>query len=134
VARPLLFSLEEPNLPQPNADSPAPSSVISSTTIYALITAYTTSELEQTTCIGYYGQNLCYRHEFLNQNLIACPEKLKKETLVEIEGIEYKCADRMAPRYWNQNRFDIYMGRGEDRIEEALEWGHRYLEVKIYEL
>lgn len=97
----------------------------------AIITAYTTRPEEGTTCIGYYGENLCYRHEYENEKLVACPSKYGTSTLVEIEGIRYRCADRMKPSWWEENRFDIYMGRGDDAVLKAMNWGKRELGIKI---
>ena len=73
--------------------------------------------------------------------MIACPiwhkiEDLGNESVgdeVEILGVMYLCADRMAKGLQNTNHFDIYMGRGDDRVEEAREFGKQYLEIKIYE-
>lgn len=106
---------------------------LGSSTTYAVVTAYTTRPEEGTNCISYYGQNLCYRFEYLGEQTIACPATREENTIIEIKGKKYKCADRMAPRYWYQERYDIYMGWGEDRVKEAEEWGKQYLEIKIYD-
>ena len=98
----------------------------------ATITAYTTRPEEGTTCISYYGENLCYRFYNQNEMLIACPAKYNTSTLVEIQGIVYRCADRMAKTLWYENRFDIYMGDDEKALKRAREWGIRNLNIKIY--
>ena len=56
---------------------------------------------------------------------IACPRKLKFGTIVEIEGKEYVCEDRMHGRF--DNRYDIWF----PSTVEAREWGIKTLEVKI---
>lgn len=59
---------------------------------------------------------------------IACPRLYPFGTKVEILGKTYTCDDRMNIRY--TNTFDIFMW---DRAE-ALQFGRRKLEIKIYQL
>ena len=100
--------------------------------VEARISAYTTRPEEGTTCIGYYGENLCYRFDN-GEKLIACPSKYGTSTFVIINDIKYRCADRMAPNLWEKNTWDIYMGEGEEALENARQWGRRTLQVEIIE-
>ena len=97
--------------------------------IDAVVTAYTTSEAEQTDCISASGKNLCYRHDE-RENLAACPERYQFMTIVEIEKTQYTCVDLMAQRFRDQNRFDIYLGH--EGREPALEYGTHYTKAKIF--
>ena len=98
----------------------------------ARISAYTTRPEEGTTCVGYYGENLCFRFYEQNEKLIACPSKYGTSTLIEIKGIKYRCADRMAISFWQRdNYFDIYMGQGEEAVNKAKQWGIKNLPICI---
>ena len=67
--------------------------------------------------------NAANRH--VRKGDVACPRRLKLGTKVEIQGIVYECADRLAEKY--DDRFDIWM----ETREEANQWGIKKLEVTI---
>jgi len=66
--------------------------------------------------------------ERVREGIVACPIWLEFGTIVEIDGKLYECQDRMHPKYWYQNRFDILMWD----YWEAKRWGKRIKVVKIY--
>jgi hypothetical protein len=110
----------------PNSSNPANSSL-------ATITAYSTDPhgYQQTSCLSASGKNLCQMYD-QGINTVACPSKYEFGTKFLIEGTEFECWDRMAARFRQVERYDIYMGEGEEGLERALNWGIRHLEV--YEL
>jgi 3D (Asp-Asp-Asp) domain-containing protein len=65
--------------------------------------------------------------ERVRDGVIACPERYEFGTVVEIEGKEFECLDRMNKRYRDGNYFDIWM----TEKELAYEWGRKKVEVKI---
>ena len=121
----------------------------------ARISAYTTRPEEGTDCLSASGLNLCahYPPDFFNgftidgcrfggYGLMACPEKYPFGTEVEIDELgadididgkdyNYICVDLMAESHRDKNHFDIYMGKGEDRVREADQWGVKFLDIKI---
>ena len=100
--------------------------------VNAIVTAYTTSKEENTTCISASGKNLCYYYE--EENFAACPTKYPFSVEVEIQGIRYTCVDRMAKSLQSTTpeRFDLYMGYDEGSRDKAFDWGRRNLKVKVY--
>ena len=66
--------------------------------------------------------------EKVREGIVACPIWLEFGTIIEIDGKLYECQDRMHPKYWYQNRFDILMWD----YWEARRFGKRIKEVKIY--
>jgi len=66
--------------------------------------------------------------ERVREGIVACPVWLEFGTIIEIDGKLYECQDRMHPKYWYQNRFDILMWD----YWEARRFGRRIKEVKIY--
>lgn len=70
--------------------------------VRAYITGYNTVP-EQTwgdPCIAASGANICGRDD-----VAACPRSIELGTVVEIDGKEYTCLDRLAPKY--DHRYDI---------------------------
>jgi 3D (Asp-Asp-Asp) domain-containing protein len=59
---------------------------------------------------------------------IACPQRYEFGTVVEINGIRYKCNDRMHQRYRSGNYFDVWVA---DK-QTALEWGRQNVDIIIY--
>lgn len=86
----------------------------------AQVTAYTSSveETDDTPFISADGNHVY-------DGLIACPRRIPFGTPVIIEGREYKCGDRMHPRF--DHRFDIWVATK----AEAYEWGVREVVVAI---
>lgn len=64
----------------------------------------------------------------VGQGTIACPSKLKFGTNVEIDGVMYKCNDRMHSRYRQQNYFDIWT----PETKTAWDWGRQTKNITIY--
>jgi len=91
-------------------------------TVVATITAYTSSvdETDDTPFITASGVST-------GRGVIACPEKYKFGTKVEINDTLYTCEDRMNPRYRGQERFDIWVVTK----NEAYKWGVRTLKVRV---
>ena len=121
---------------------------IETTSTIGIITAYTTSLAEGTTCISASGKNVCVEYDN-GEMLIACPPQLKiakkikdngyvgftKGTIVEVLGVQYECVDRMNAYHRSfDNHFDLYFGQGENAIKRAGLWGRRTLEVKVIDL
>jgi len=90
--------------------------------VLAILTAYTPrpEETDDTPYITASG-------ELVREGIVACPIYLPFGTLIEIDGEIYECQDRMNPRFWYQNRFDILMFD----LEKAREFGKKVVEVKI---
>lgn len=90
--------------------------------VVATITAYTSSvdETDDTPFITASGSRT-------GEGTLACPPKYKFGTKILINGKEYTCLDRMNRRYWEQERFDMWV----ETKGEAFEWGIKKLEVKI---
>lgn len=61
------------------------------------------------------------------EGVIACPPKYPFGTQIVIEGRQYVCEDRMNRRYWNEERFDVWV----ETKHEAYQWGVRELLVKV---
>ena len=101
--------------------------------ITAEVSGYTSSirETDGSPCRNAFGNNICNLHK-AGLRMTTCPTKYKQDQLVEIEGIIYACFDRS-----NQEKypdiFDIYFGRGNKARQDALDFGRKNLEVKIYE-
>lgn len=92
--------------------------------VYATITAYTSSidetdEDPWTTASG----------SRPGPGTIACPAKWDFGTIVEIEGVLYRCEDRMNSRYRGTERYDVWL----ESKEEALEWGKKELAIYIHQ-
>lgn len=60
---------------------------------------------------------------------IACPSRFDFGTEIEIDGKTYFCNDRMNKRYREGNYFDVWT----ESTEDAIQWGRRQKEIKIYE-
>jgi hypothetical protein len=92
------------------------------TIIWANITAYNTVEAQcdSSPCQAA-GGYICGRND-----VVACPRQLALGTKVKINGKQYICFDRLAPKY--NNRFDISFDKD---IQGAKNWGKRYLPVEI---
>ena len=90
---------------------------------YAVITAYNPvpAQTDSTPDITASGQKV-------REGIVACPRWLKFGTIVEIDGKLYECQDRMNPRYWYKNHFDILMFD----YQQAREFGRKIKEVVIY--
>lgn len=86
----------------------------------AEVTAYTNS-VEETDSTP----NITASGATVRDGIIACPRKYPFGTLVEIDGREYDCQDRMALRL--DHRFDIFMFSKPD----AIKFGISEKEVKI---
>lgn len=93
--------------------------------IQAEVSAYTASasETDNSPCITADNTNICIKHP----NIVA-NNCLNFGTRVEINGVIYEVHDRMNRRY-GKDYFDILM----DTRAEALQFGRRKIEVKIYD-
>ena len=71
-------------------------------TIKAKVTGYNTvrEQTDSTPCVGSLGTNICGRN-----NVAACPRILPLGTMIEIDGKQYICEDRLAIKF--DDRFDI---------------------------
>lgn len=58
---------------------------------------------------------------------IACPTRYAFGTRVFIAGNEYRCDDRMNPRYADGNHFDIWFASK----AEAIHWGRRIVTAEV---
>ena len=90
--------------------------------VIATITAYTSSvdETDDTPFITASGATT-------GEGVIACPPKYEFGTLIEIEGRQFTCEDRMNRRYHKEERFDIWV----ETKSEAYQWGVRELPIQI---
>lgn len=90
--------------------------------IAAVVTAYTSSvdETDADPFITASGKET-------RRGVIACPSKLSFGTVVEFEGNEYICEDRMNRRYREQDRFDVWV----PHKSEAYAWGLKQGEIVV---
>ncbi len=72
--------------------------------------------------------NLMASGKWVYEGAIACPAWLPFGTIVEIQGKQYICEDRLATRFRTGNYFDIFMFD----YQLAREWGRRQIPVTIY--
>lgn len=81
---------------------------ITKTIAYAHVTGYNTvpEQTDSTPCIAASGDDICGRDD-----VIACPRALPLGTVVEIDGKDYICLDRLAPKY--DHRYDISCDKDE---------------------
>ena len=86
----------------------------------AVITAYTASEDETDS-----EPEIMASGKKVYIGAVACPRHLKLGTVVEIQGKELVCEDRMALK--NDGKYDIFVGSK----AEAYAFGRRQLEVII---
>lgn len=86
----------------------------------AIVTAYSSTE-NQTDSTPF----LTASQKRVQKGFIACPRHLPFGTIVELDGREYNCQDRMNIRY--TNRYDVWM----ESEESAKKWGIKKLEVKL---
>ena len=115
-------------------------------TVTAMVTAYTSrvGETDDTPCISASGVNICLNGNFYKYEtksistttieyirIIACPKKYPFKTIVEINETKYICLDRMSLKH--PDRFDIYMGQGEEAYNKAMNFGIQELTIKVYE-
>ncbi len=98
--------------------------------IIAEVSAYTSRKIEtdDTPCINAWGDNICNIHE-AGIGIVACPSKFDRLDLIEINGKQFLCLDRMNIRYRNGNYFDIYFGMD---LEGARIFGRQTKQIKIY--
>jgi len=98
--------------------------------IIAEVSAYTSRKIEtdDTPCINAWGDNICNIHE-AGIGIIACPSRFKRLDLIEINGEQFHCLDRMNIRYRNGNYFDIYFGMD---LEGAKKFGRQTKKIRIY--
>lgn len=91
----------------------------------ATITAYTASvdETDDT-------PNITADGSLVTTTTIACPSRYAFGTLIEFRGKLYECHDRMAARYRNGTRFDIFL----PTKEEAFAWGKQKVVIRVVEL
>jgi len=61
------------------------------------------------------------------QGSIACPVAYDFGTEFIVEGVTYRCDDRMNVKYANENRFDIWM----PSKAQAIEWGTKQLTIEL---
>ncbi len=111
-------------------DGLKPKSNSDSETIVAEISAYTSrrEEADDTPCINAWGDNICTLHK-AGIRVIACPSRFNRLDLVEIDGREYRCLDRMNVRYRDGAYFDIYFGKD---IEGARQFGRKTRRIAVY--
>lgn len=81
------------------------------------------SEVSQTDDTPLYTAN----GEKVHVGSLGCPSRYPFGTKVIIDGIEYRCNDRMAERYRNGNFFDIWA----ETYQEAIQFGKQTKEVTI---
>lgn len=111
---------------QPTTDqknNPIEKSLIISEIINGQVTMYS-SEVGQTDDTPFITAN----GDTVGHGTIACPSRYEFGTIVEINGIKYKCNDRMHQRYRTGNYFDVWV----PEKATALEWGRRDTIIKIY--
>lgn len=61
---------------------------------------------------------------------IACPRNIKLGTKVSVDNKDYICEDRVSLKY--PDRFDIFMGYGEEAYNKAINYGNQTKEIKIF--
>ena len=93
-------------------------------TMTVIATAYTASadECDEDFCTTASGKDICPP-----DTPIIASNDLPLNSWVEIEGVKYLVADRMAKKYSGQGRIDILM----DTKSEAYIFGRRQISVKI---
>ncbi len=91
--------------------------------IIAIVTAYN-NHPNQT----WGDPNLMASGRLVYEGAVACPTWLSFGTIVEIQGNQYICEDRLAARFRNGNYFDLFMFD----YHQAREWGRRQLPITIY--
>lgn len=98
--------------------------------IIAEVSAYTSRKIEtdDTPCINAWGDNICNIHK-AGIGIVACPSKFNRLDLIEIDGEQFRCLDRMNIRYRNGNYFDIYFGMD---LEGAKKFGRQTKKIRIY--
>ncbi len=98
--------------------------------IIAEVSAYTSRKIEtdDTPCINAWGDNICNIHK-AGIGIIACPSRFNRLDLIEINGEQFRCLDRMNIRYRNGNYFDIYFGMD---LEGANKFGRQTKKIRIY--
>ena len=98
--------------------------------IIAEVSAYTSRKIEtdDTPCISAWGDNICNIHK-AGIGIVACPSRFNRLDLIEINGEQFRCLDRMNIRYRNGNYFDIYFGMD---LEGAKKFGRQTKQIKIY--
>jgi len=98
--------------------------------IIAEVSAYTSRKIEtdDTPCINAWGDNICNIHK-AGIGIVACPSRFNRLDLIEINGKQFLCLDRMNIRYRNGNYFDIYFGMD---LEGAKKFGRQTKKIRIY--
>ncbi len=98
--------------------------------IIAEVSAYTSRKIEtdDTPCINAWGDNICNIHK-AGIGIVACPSRFNRLDLIEINGDQFRCLDRMNIRYRNGNYFDIYFGMD---LKGAKKFGRQTKQIKIY--
>ena len=94
--------------------------IINPPLVWATVTAYS-STISQTDDSPF----LTASQKKVQEGFIACPRRLSFGTIVEIEGKEYVCEDRLALKF--DDRYDIWMPNEQD----AKEFGIKELPVLI---
>jgi 3D (Asp-Asp-Asp) domain-containing protein len=61
---------------------------------------------------------------------IACPRNIKLGTVVMIDDKQYTCEDRVSLKY--PERFDIFLGYGEQSYRDAINFGIQKKVVRIF--
>lgn len=61
---------------------------------------------------------------------IACPRNISFGTRVVIDNTTYTCEDRVSLKY--PNRFDIFMGYGQDSYNKAISYGKKTKSITIH--
>lgn len=89
------------------------------------VSAYTSSiqETDDTPCLSASGVDVCKQGSWA-----ACPSFLSFNTVISVDGVDYKCVDRMARRYRDLRFIDLHFT---DRAK-ALQWGRQTKRVKVY--
>lgn len=111
-----------PTLDQTNSPSEQP--LIISERLNGQVTMYS-SEVGQTDDTPFITAN----GDTVGQGTIACPIRYKFGTIVEIQGIRYKCNDRMHERYRQGNYFDVWV----PETQQAINLGRKNVEIIIYQ-
>jgi len=106
-------------------DPPTPPKVHTQTAYAATyyVTGYNTvpEQTDSTPCIAASGDNICGRTD-----VVACPRAIPLGTIIEIDGKDYTCLDRLAEKY--DNRIDISCDK--DRACPDTVTGHKEVIIK----
>lgn len=87
------------------------------------VTAYSELETCKSNCIMASGKKAYI-------GAIACPRNINLGTRVVIDNISYICEDRTNVKY--NGRYDIFYGYGESAYNQAIKYGIKIKQVKVF--